>query len=180
MQVLGGGDPSHLTQSQPSQQMPQEILALHHLDGELGLLLPSIGTTAPSLPAIAVTAQTPLAIAVTAEALHLHDDKGVQYRAIADPLRVRLLRGAIGVDTGSPLRPKEKTSRPLGNDTARGQGAVVAIGGVVQTRGQGRRSVTTGRIEGEMMITNHVADAVAVVIKGKGGYLLETRPESEV
>ncbi|UKZ91973.1 uncharacterized protein TrAFT101_006940 [Trichoderma asperellum] len=180
MQVLGAKGPSHLTQSQPSQQTPQEILVLHHLDGELGLLPPSDEIIAPSLPPIAVTAQTPLAIAVIAEARHLRDDKGVQYHAIADPLRVRILREVIEIDTGSPLMLGEMTSRPLGNGTTQGQRDAMADGGVIQTRDQGRHSEMTGRIEGEMMTTNRVADAVVAVIKDKGGCLLEKRPESEV
>lgn len=180
MQVPGAGDPSHLTQSQPSQQMPQEILALHHLDEELNLLPPSVEIIAPSLPAIAVTAQTPPVIAVTAEAPHLHDDKGVQYHAIADPLRARVLQKVIGIDTGSPLMLEEMTSRPLANGMIRGLEDVMANGGVIQTRDPGHRSEMTGHIDGEMMTTDRVADVVAVVIRDKGECLLETRPESEV
>lgn len=180
MQVLGAKGPSHPTQSQPSQQTPQEILVLHHLDGELGLLPPSDEITAPSLPPIAVTAQTPLAIAVIVEARHLRDDKGVQCRARAGPLRVRVLRGVIEIDTGSPLMLVEMTSRPLGNAMTRGQRDAMADGGVIQTHDRGHHSEMTGHIEGEMMTTNRVADAVVVVIKDKGGCLLEKRPESEV
>lgn len=182
MQVLGAEDPSHLTQSQPSQQTPQEILALplRRPDGEVGLLPPSDEIIAPNLPAIAVTAQTPLVIAVTAEAHRLHGDKGVLYHAIADPLRVRIPREVIEIDTGSPLMLGEMTSRPLGNDMIRGQGDAMANGGVIQTRGRGHHSEMTGHIEGEMMTTNPVADVVVVVGKDKGGCLPETRPESEV
>ncbi|KAK6451681.1 hypothetical protein FP744_10007932 [Trichoderma asperellum] len=127
-----------------------------------------------------ITAQTPLAIAVIAEARHLRDDKGVQYHATAGPLRMRMLREVIEIDTGSPLLMLvEMTSRPLGNGMTRGQRDVMADGGVIQTRDQGRHSEMTGHIEGEMMTTNHVADAVVAVIKDKGGCLLERRPESE-
>lgn len=160
--------------------MPQEILALRHLDGELGLLSPSVGIITPSLPAIAVTAQTPPVTAVTAEAHHLHDDKGVQHRATTGPLRARVLRRVIGIDTSSPLMLEETTSRPLGNGMIRGQGDVMAIGGAIQTRDQGHHSETTSHIEDEMMTTDRVADVVAGVIKDKGGCPQETRLESEV
>lgn len=93
---------------------------------------------------------------------------------------MRMLREVIEIDTGSPLLMLvEMTSRPLGNGMTRGQRDVMADGGVIQTRDQGRRSEMTGHIEGEMMTTNHVADAVVAVIKDKGGCLLERRPESE-
>ncbi|KAM0450166.1 hypothetical protein ACHAO4_007050 [Trichoderma viride] len=160
--------------------MPQEILALRHLDKDQGLLPPSVEIIAPSLPAIAVTAQTPAVIAVTAEARHLHDDKGVQYHAIDDPLRAKVLQKMIGIDTGSPLMLEEMTSRPLANGMIRGLGDVMASSGVIQIRDPGHRSEMTGHIEGEMMITDRVADVVAVVIRDKGECLLETRPESEV
>ncbi|KAK1246641.1 hypothetical protein MKX08_000443 [Trichoderma sp. CBMAI-0020] len=160
--------------------MPQEILILRHLDEELGLLPPSVEIIAPSLPAIAVTAQTPPVIAVTAEAHHLHDDKGVQYHAIADPLRARVLQKVTGIDTGSPLMLEEMASRPLANGMIRALRDVMADGGVVQTRDPGHRSEMTGHIEGGMMTTDRVADVVAVVTKDKGEYLLETRLESEV
>lgn len=75
---------------------------------------------------------------------------------------------------------EEMTPRPLGNGMIRGQGVVVAFGGVVQTRDQGRHSETTSHIEDEMMTTDRVADVVAGVIRDKGGCLLETRLESEV
>ncbi|PNP43924.1 hypothetical protein TGAMA5MH_04208 [Trichoderma gamsii] len=180
MWVPGAGDPSHLTQSPPSQQMHQELLALRPLGEEPGLLPPSVETIAPSLLAIAVTAQTPPVIAVTAEVRHLHDGKGVQSRAIVDPLRVRVLRRAIGIDPGSPLVLEEMMSRPLGNGMIKGLGDVMANGGVIQTRDRGHRSEMTGHIEGEMMTTDRVADVVAVVIRDTGECLPETRPESEV
>lgn len=119
-------------------------------------------------------------IAATAEARHLRDDKGVQYHAIADPLRVRILEEVIRIDPGSPLKLGEMTSRPLGNGMTRGQRDAMANGGVIQTRDQGHRSEMTGHIEGGMMTTNRVADVVVAVLKDKRGGLLETRPESEV
>lgn len=180
MQAPGAGDPSHLTQSQPSQQTPQEILTLRHLDGEPGLLTPSVETIAPSLPAIAVTAQTPPVTAVIAEARHLHDGKSVQYRAIVDLLRAKVLRRPVAVDPGSPLVLEEMMSRPLGKGMTKGLGDAMANGGVIQTRDRGHRSEMTGHIEGGMMTTDRVADVVAAVIRDKGECLLETRPESEV
>lgn len=183
MQILGAGDPSQLTQSQPSQQMPREILALHHPDEELGLLPPSVEIITPSLPAIAITTQILPVIAVIAEARHLRGDKGVQYRAIADPLYVKILREVKRFNSGSPLMLEEMTFRPLGNGLTRGRGDVMANGGVIQTRDRGHHSEMTSHIEGEMMTTNHVADVAVVVvvaIKDRGGCLLGTRPESEV
>ncbi|KAM0250341.1 hypothetical protein ACHAQJ_008688 [Trichoderma viride] len=163
-------DQSLLIQSQPSQQMPQEILALHHLSGELGLLLLSDEMTVP----------TPRVIAVTAEAHRPHDDSGIQYHAIVDLLLARIFREVIGLNQDRSLMAEEMTPRPLGNGVTRSQEGATAIGGVSRSRARGHHSEMTGHIEGEMITTRRVADVVVVAMKDREGCLLERRPESEV
>ncbi|EHK26189.1 uncharacterized protein TRIVIDRAFT_229271 [Trichoderma virens Gv29-8] len=171
MQARGAEDQCLHTQYQLSLQMPHETLALHLLGEELGLLLLIDGDTAPSQRVIAATAG----------ARRLRDESGVQYRAIANHLCVRIPSKEIEIDRDSPLMTEEMMFRPLDSaSVTKRQDGATAGDEAGQVHDRDHRSEMTDHIEGEMITAPSVTGVAAGVVKGKGEHRLERRPESEV
>lgn len=175
MQVPGAEDQYLHIQCQPSLQMPQETLALHHLGEEPGLLLLTDGDTA----------QIWQVSAVTAEARHLRDESGVQYHAIARLLRVKISREEIEVAGDSPLMVGKTMFHPRRSaNVTRSPGDATAGGEAGQIHDRDHHSKMIGRIEGEMKTAPSVAAVAAGVVEGvvegKEEHRPETLPENEV
>lgn len=171
MQVPGAEDQYLHIQYQPSLQMPQETLALHHLGEEPGLLLLTDEVTATSWQVIAATA----------EARHLRGESGVQYHAVARPLRAKISREEIEVAGDSPLMAGKTTFHPLGSaSVTRSLGDATAGGEAGQIPDRDHHSKMIGHIEGETKTAPSVVAVAAGVVEGKEEHRPERHPESEV